>query len=131
METIYRTKLTELGPEVPEFLDMGLLILFKAGAPPELAEMSAMHEPESFREEPPKVGDILVIGDRDLRITAVGAKAWKNVRDLGHVVFKFNGGDETEAPGEIYIEETEGLSELFRPGARLEIRTGAGSTAAT
>ena len=56
------------------------------------------------------------------RFSAVGAKAWKNVRDLGHVVFKFNGGDETEAPGEIYIEETEGLSELFQPGTRLEIK---------
>jgi PTS system glucitol/sorbitol-specific IIA component len=122
METIYRTEITELGPEVPEFLDMGLLILFKAGAPPELAEMSAMHEPETFREEPPKVGDILAVGDRELRITAVGERAWKNVRDLGHVVFKFNGQDETEAPGEIYLEETEGLSELFQPGTRLEIK---------
>ena len=122
METIYRTEITELGPEVPEFLDMGLLILFKAGAPPELAEMSAMHEPETFREEPPKVGDILAVGDRELRITAVGERAWKNVRDLGHVVFKFNGQDETEAPGEIYLEETEGLSGLFQPGTRLEIK---------
>ncbi len=122
METIYLTEFTELGPEVPEFLDMGLLVLFKAGAPPELAEMSAMHEPESFREEPPRAGDMLIIGSRELRITAIGEKAWKNVRELGHVVLKFNGQDQTELPGEIYVEETDRLSELIRPGARLEIR---------
>jgi PTS system glucitol/sorbitol-specific IIA component len=122
VETIYLTEITELGPEVPEFLETGLLILFKAGAPPELAEMSALHEPSSFREEPPKTGDLLTIGDRELRITAVGDKAWKNVRELGHVVLKFNGQDETELPGEIYVEETDGLSELFRPGARMEIK---------
>lgn len=122
METIYLTEITELGPEVPEFLETGLLILFKAGAPPELAEMSALHEPESLREEPPAVGDILAIGNQELRITAVGEKAWKNVRELGHVVLKFNGQDQTELPGEIYVEETDGLSKLFQPGARMEIK---------
>lgn len=125
METIYLTQFTELGPEVPEFLDMGLLILFKVGAPPELAEMSALHEPETFREEPPKAGDTIVLGSRELRITAVGGKAWKNVRDLGHVVLKFNGQDETELPGEIYVEETDGLEALIKPGTRLEIKAAA------
>lgn len=122
MQTIYRTEITSLGPEVAEFLDTGLVILFQAGAPPELAEMSALHEPEPPREEPPKPGDILAVGDRELRITAVGEKAWANVRELGHVVLKFNGLTETELPGEMYVEETEGLSELFRPGAKLEIK---------
>jgi PTS system glucitol/sorbitol-specific IIA component len=120
--TIYLTEFTEIGPEVPEFLEMGLLILFKAGAPPELAEMSAMHEPETFQDEPPRAGDTLILGQRELRITAVGEKAWKNVRELGHVVLKFNGEDETELPGEIYVEEIDGLAELVRPGARLEIK---------
>lgn len=121
-QTIYLTEITELGPEVSEFLDTGLVVLFQAGAPPELAEMSVLHEPTDLREEPPQTGDVLVIGDRQLRITAVGEKAWRNVREMGHVVFKFNGHDETELPGEIYIEEAEGLSELFQPGAKLEIK---------
>jgi glucitol/sorbitol PTS system EIIA component len=120
--TIYLTEITEIGPEVPEFIEGGYLILFQAGAPPELAEMSVLHEPEPPRDEPPEAGDILAIGDKELRITAVGEKAWNNVRELGHVVFKFNGLDETELPGEIYVEETDGLSELVQPGARLEIK---------
>jgi PTS system glucitol/sorbitol-specific IIA component len=125
MATIYLTEITELGPEVPEFLEGGYLILFQAGAPPELAEMSVLHEPESPRDDPPETGDILAIGDKELRITAVGERAWNNVRELGHVVFKFNGLDETELPGEIYVEETDGLGELVQPGARLEIKEAA------
>lgn len=121
-QTIYLTEITELGPEVSDFLDTGLVVLFQAGAPPELAEMSVLHEPTDLREEPPQTGDVLVIGDRQLRITAVGEKAWHNVHEMGHVVFKFNGHGETELPGEIYLEETEGLSELFQPGAKLEIK---------
>ena len=35
-EPIYLTEVTEIGPEVAEFLEAGLLILFEAGAPPEL-----------------------------------------------------------------------------------------------
>ncbi len=53
--------------------------------------------------------------------------------DLGHAVFAFNGATEVELPGQIYVEPqgTELLSQEIRPGARLEIRTGTGSAAAT
>ena len=46
MEPIYRTEIKEIGPEVPEFLEMGLLITFAVGAPPEL---SVLHEPTHRR----------------------------------------------------------------------------------
>jgi glucitol/sorbitol PTS system EIIA component len=133
LETIYLTEVTEIGPEVAEFLEAGLLILFQAGAPPELAEMSVLHEPISRREEPPEVGDVVVIGDRELRVTAIGQKAWKNIQDLGHAVFKFNGADEVELPGEIYLEQTdlESLRDAIRPGTRMEIKVGAKTTAAS
>jgi PTS system glucitol/sorbitol-specific IIA component len=124
--SIYLSEVTEIGPEVAEFLESGLLILFEDGAPPELAEMSVMHKPESVREEPPEAGDILVIGDREFRITAIGEKAWTNVQVLGHAVFKFNGATEVELPGEIYLEERgyENLGEEIQPGVRLEIKEG-------
>jgi len=125
-EPIYLTEVTEIGPEVAEFLEAGLLILFQAGAPPELAEIAVLHEPISKREAPPEPGDVLAIGTREFRITAVGSKAWKNVQDLGHAVFKFSGSREAELPGEIHLEEqgAEDLSELVRPGARVEIKAG-------
>jgi glucitol/sorbitol PTS system EIIA component len=127
-EPIYQTQVTEIGPEVAEFLEAGLLILFQAGAPPELAEIAVLHEPVfGPRETPPEPGDVLAIGSREFRITAIGSKAWKNVQDLGHAVFKFSGFEEAELPGEIHLEQqgADELGEIVEPGVRVEIRTGA------
>jgi len=132
METIYRTEIKEIGPEVAEFLEMGLLITFEVGAPPELAEMSVLHEPGHKRERPPEPGDVLSIGSLEFKVTAVGEKAWKNVLDLGHAVFVFNGATEVELPGQIYLEP-EGAELLLgelQPGARIELTAG-GAGAAT
>jgi PTS system glucitol/sorbitol-specific IIA component len=126
-EPIYLTEVTEIGPEVAEFLEAGLLILFQAGAPPELAEIAVLHEPISGpREDPPEAGDVLAIGSREFRITAIGSKAWQNVHQLGHAVFKFSGSREAELPGEIHLEEqgSEDLGELLRTGVRVEIKAG-------
>ena len=126
-EPIYLTEVTELGPEVAEFMEAGLLILFQAGAPPELAEIAVLHQPISGpRENPPEAGDILAIGSREFRITAVGYKAWQNIQDLGHAVFRFSGSVEAELPGEIHLEErgAEDLAGTVRPGVRVEIKPG-------
>ena len=126
-EPIYLTEVTEIGPEVAEFLESGLLILFQAGAPPELAEIAVLHEPiYGPREDPPEAGDALVIGPREFRVTAIGSKAWQNIKDLGHAVFKFSGSQEAELPGEINLEErgAEDLGEIIQPGIRVELKGG-------
>lgn len=125
-ESIYLTEVTEIGAEVPDFLEAGLVILFEAGAPPELAEIAVLHYTISRREEPPAAGDVISFGDLELRITAIGEKAWSNVLALGHAVFKFNGADKVELPGEIYVEETDldALGRLIQPGLRVEIKPG-------
>ncbi len=125
-EQIYLTEVTEIGPEVAEFLEAGLLILFQAGAPPELAEIAVLHEPTTRREEAPEPGDILDIEGHEFRVTAVGYKAWQNVQDLGHAVFKFDGAPEPELPGQIHLEGSgaENLGEVVLPGARIEIKAG-------
>lgn len=127
MEPIYRTEITEIGVEVEAFLEEGYLILFETGAPPELAEMSVLHDCSHMREEPPVAGDVLAMGEKEFRITAVGEKSWKNIKDLGHAVFVFNGASEVEMPGQICLEETDTglLLEMIRPGARLEMKAGA------
>ena len=129
MEPIYATEIREVGPEVADFLETGLLVLFEVGAPPELAEMSALHQVSHMREEPPEVGDVLVIEGHEFAITAVGEKAWKNVADLGHAVFVFNGEDEVEMPGQIYLQQegSGALADIVRVGATVEIRPGSGS----
>jgi PTS system glucitol/sorbitol-specific IIA component len=132
MEPIYLTEVKEIGPEVAEFLEAGLLILFQTGAPPELAEIAVLHDPTSLRERAPEPGDVLEIEGHEFRITAIGYKAWQNVQDLGHAVFKFDGAGEAELPGQIHLEGqgAEKLGDVVRPGARLEIRAADGEVEA-
>ncbi len=124
MEAIYATELGEIGAEADEFLAEGMLILFEAGGPPELAEISVAHRPTTRREAPPVAGDVLAIGDTELRITAVGDKAWENMLKIGHATFKFNGASEAELPGEICVEApaSGAIADRVRPGARFELR---------
>jgi glucitol/sorbitol PTS system EIIA component len=125
VDYIYLTEVTKIGPEVVELLEeAGTLILFEEGAPPELAEMSVLHEHTERRDEPPEVGDTMVIGDREFRITAIGESAWKNMLQLGHASFKFNGAQEVELPGEICLEGagSENIVESIQPGTRMEIK---------
>ena len=126
MEYIYRTAITEVGPEVEELLDdAGILITFEHGAPPELAEISVLHRHTEQREDPPAVGDVVVIGPRQFEITAVGGAAWKNMLELGHASFKFDGAKEAGLPGEICLEEqeTETVKDIIGTGVSMEIRT--------
>ena len=126
MEYIYRTEITEVGPQVEELLDQaGILITFEEGAPPELAEISILHKHTEQRDDPPAVGDLVVIGRREFGITAVGGAAWKNMLELGHAAFKFNGAREAGLPGEICVEEQEAgtVKEIIATGVPLEIRT--------
>lgn len=125
MEYIYRTEMTEIGPDVEEMLDLtGTLITFEDGAPPELAEISILHKHTDRRDDPPAPGDTLAIGQQEFEITAVGGVAWKNMLELGHAAFKFNGAEEAELPGEICVEEqeAEAVKEIIGPGVPLEIR---------
>lgn len=126
MEYIYRTEITEVGPEVGELLDQAdTLITFEEGAPPELAEISVLHRHTERREEPPVAGDVVAIGPREFGITAVGGVAWKNMLELGHAVFKFNGAKEPGLPGEICLEREDAgeVKRVVATGATLEIRT--------
>lgn len=127
-DVLYDTVLGELGPEVGEFLEEGLLILFADGAPPELREVSVGHAPSEAAETAPAAGDVLAIEDTEFTVTAVGPKAWQTMHELGHATFKFNGETETELPGEICVRSPAGvaLAELIRPGARFVLRSGAG-----
>ena len=124
MTTLYHTKISEVGAEAPDMLSGGVLILFKVGAPPELAEVSVLHEPDGKIGAAPKKGDTLAIGKLQLKITAVGDTAWKKVADIGHVVINFNGASRAERPGEICVEarDSEEVAKALMPGAILEFR---------
>jgi PTS system glucitol/sorbitol-specific IIA component len=125
VEYIYRTEITEIGPDVEEMLDLtGTLITFEDGAPPELAEISILHKHTDQRDDPPVPGDTVAIGPQEFEITDVGGVAWKNMLELGHAAFKFNGAEEAGLPGEICVEEQEAevVKEIIGSGVPVEIR---------
>ncbi len=123
MTILYRTTIRDVGAEAPDLLDQGILILFAAGAPPELAEVSVLHEVDGAAAAAPAPGDAVQIGADRFRITAVGNTAWQKVSEIGHVVFSFNGAAVAERPGEICVEPVapERLRALLRPGTILDV----------
>ncbi len=119
--TLYETTLREIGPDAADLLDGGVLILFALGAPPELAEVSVLHEAAGAAGAAPRPGDALLIAGERFGITAVGGTAWQKIAELGHVVFSFNGASTAERPGEICVEpaDPERLRALLQPGAAM------------
>lgn len=121
---LLKTSITDIGPEVPELADAGVLILFAEGAPPELAEVSVLHAVHTIASDrDPVPGDVIAIGSLKAPITAVGPLAWQKVRDIGHVVISFNGAATAERPGEICAGEIAGdaLVAALAVGAEITI----------
>jgi glucitol/sorbitol PTS system EIIA component len=106
MSVQFKTRITAVGPEVADLAEGGVVILFADGAPPELAEVSILHNTE---EDPsdlsPPVGSLIQIGDVSAKITGIGDYAWQKVKEIGHVVITFNGASQVERPGEICAAE--------------------------
>jgi len=100
----YRTVVTEIGEEVADLLDGGVLILYAHGAPPALADVSVLHQvqDEIIGHKPP-VGSIIKLGDLQTKVTAIGDTAWHKVKELGHVVINFNASSTAERPGEMCV----------------------------
>ena len=108
MSVFLKTRVTEIGPEVADLAEGGVVILFADGSPPELAEVSVLHRTESGpSDDAPSKGASIAIGGLSATITAVGPSAWAKVREIGHVVINFNGAAEAERPGEICASEVD------------------------
>jgi PTS system glucitol/sorbitol-specific IIA component len=100
----YEMHVVEIGPLVSEFVEAKILVFFKFGAPPELAEFAVLHKPSEFFEEVcPR--DYIVIGNEQYQVTAVGEVANNNIRELGHLVMKCNGRTSAELPGDVCVED--------------------------
>lgn len=123
--TVYlATTVTDVGEEVADLLEGGVLVLYAEGAPPAVAEISVQHRTESAAlEQAPPVGAWLTVGGVAARVSAVGPTAWKKVRELGHVVFNFNGAAKAERPGEICLDpcDTARLQAVLARGCAIHI----------
>jgi PTS system glucitol/sorbitol-specific IIA component len=114
----YATTVTRVGEQVAEFITAGIIIFFAEGAPEELHFFSVLHEPEDTTGGV-RPGDVLHIGDLDLRVTAVGDVANQNMVNLGHIDVKANGAAEAPLAGDLCVEEVP-LPEI-QPGTRIVI----------
>ncbi|GGJ99029.1 PTS sorbitol transporter subunit IIA [Lentibacillus kapialis] len=102
-EVIYQTNVNKLGESVTEFLDQGMLILFKDNAPQELAEFCILHSENDLRGDI-KVGDSFIIGEKAYAVTAVGSAVNENLENLGHITLRFDSAEEAELPGTLSLE---------------------------
>jgi PTS system glucitol/sorbitol-specific IIA component len=118
------TEVIAVGPDVADLVRDGILILFGADAPPELAEVSVLHAPTApIAAEAPALGTTIAIGPITATVTAVGPTAWKKAVEIGHVVFDFNGAATALRPGEICATpiDTAALIAALTVGATIRI----------
>jgi PTS system glucitol/sorbitol-specific IIA component len=124
MSVLLRTRVTEVGPEVADLAEGGVVILFADGSPPELAEVSVLHRTEAGpSSDAPEKGASITIGAVTAEVTAVGPTAWDKVREIGHVVINFNGAGVAERPGEICAAQvdTQALVAELKAGALIVV----------
>ena len=98
-----QTTVTDVGVEVPDLLEGGVLVLYADGAPPALAEVAVQHRSGGVSERIPPIGTPVEFGGVRATVSAVGDTAWAKILDIGHVVFNFNGAAKAERPGEICL----------------------------
>ena len=115
----YQTTVTAVGPMAVEFAAEGILVFFGTDAPEELHDFAILHE-HTPNEDDVVPGDTLEIAGVDYTVTGVGDVANDNLRNLGHLVVKFNGLTETELPGEVSV--TEGTAPGIEPGTVIRIK---------
>ncbi|MEA4908903.1 MAG: PTS glucitol/sorbitol transporter subunit IIA [Chloroflexi bacterium] len=102
----YHAKITSIGPHVAAFKEEGILVLFGANAPEELAEFSILHDGARLLA-PLAVGDEVHIDAHAFRVLAIGHIANQNLANLGHLILKFNGQATPELPGDVCVEAGE------------------------
>ena len=108
MTVLLKTRVTPVGPEVADLAEGGVVILFADGSPPELAEVSVLHQGEEAPSTTsPQPGASIQIGSLSATVTAVGESAWSKVLEIGHVVISFNGAASAERPGEICASQVD------------------------
>lgn len=102
MNVIYQTKITKIGQFAKDALDENMLITFKEGAPQDVEDYCFIHAHGELNGEL-QVGDTLQIDNEHFEISAVGNVASFNLKELGHVTFRFDGKQEAEYPGTIHL----------------------------
>lgn len=123
----YSTKIVGVGGDVPKFLNVvKMLVMFDDSMVlPELREFSVLHSGNRL-EGIIRPGDILKVADSEFKIIKVGEDVHSNIRTLGHMIIKFDGGTGDLLAGSVHVEDKP-IPDI-RPGDEISISE-AGSAA--
>ena len=102
----YSTKIVGIGGDVPKFISViKMLVMFDDSMVlPELREFSVLHSGNNL-DGVIKPGDVLKIADSEFKVIKVGSEVHNNIRTLGHVIIKFDGGAGDLLEGSIHVED--------------------------
>lgn len=103
MTEIYRTTITEAGPDAEAFLDQGMFVTFGENAPEALREFCFLVAPAASTA-PILPGQELRIDTATARITAVGDLARRNLDALGHVTISLDAAATASMDGTIHVQ---------------------------
>lgn len=101
---IYETKVKEVGLEASAFESEKMIILFGDNAPSELIDFCYIIDINEVSNEITEE-NVLYLNDEAYNITKVGSAVNKNLNDLGHITLKFDGSEEAEQSGTLYLED--------------------------
>ncbi|BFQ94055.1 PTS glucitol/sorbitol transporter subunit IIA [Gallibacterium anatis] len=102
MTIIYQTIFKKVGNFARDALQENMLITFKEGAPADLEDYCFIHSHGELQGNI-QVGDIVKFDHYEFKVTAIGNVASFNLKELGHVTFRFDGATQAEYPGTIHL----------------------------
>ena len=105
-KNFYETSVVGVGGDVQKFIDVvKMVVLFDDSMVlPELREFSLLHSGNKL-DGVIKPGDILKIAGNEFKILKVGGDVHSNIRTLGHIIIKFDGGEGDLMEGSIHVED--------------------------
>ena len=105
-KNLYETKIVGVGGDVPKFMSaIKMIVLFDDSMIlPELRDFSVLHSGNRLTGVI-KSGDIMKIAGSEFKIIKIGGEVHNNIRTLGHVIVKFDGGEGELMDGSIHVED--------------------------
>jgi glucitol/sorbitol PTS system EIIA component len=103
VKAYYESTVLRSGEEAELMIEGGVVILYADPIPDALESVSVVHTPTRGPDRSIQIGDVFVLGENEVELTAVGDRADENLRTLGHIVVYLNPSDDTALlPGAVH-----------------------------
>ncbi len=99
----YDVTVTAIGDFALQLLQLReSMVIFDKDVPYEYSDMVVAHTKSEIKGTI-NVGDVVVIAEKEYKITAIGDEAIKTLTEHGHCTLVFNGAATVEQPGQIAL----------------------------